>query len=214
MPRSTETSLLPGFATARSGLPSAFRSPMATDLRSDPTAKLAAGLKAPVPIPKRTETLLLSRFATARSGLPSPLRSPMATERGRVPTAKLAAGSKAPAPLPRRTETLLLVWFATARSGLPSPLRSPMARESGFVPAAKIVAGAEGAGAGAQEGRDVVAEMIRHGQVELAVAVEVADGDGLRVRPHCQVRGGAEGHRLSQTDSDGEKGRYANSNEP
>ena len=83
--------------------------------------------------------------------------------------------------------------FATARSGLPSPLRSPIATEAGHDPTSKLVAEAEGAGAIAEEDRDVGAALIHHGQVGLAIAIEVPDGDGVRVYPRGEVGGGVEG---------------------
>ena len=85
--RKTDTlPTLLSFATARSGLPSPSRSPMATDCGAVPVAKstLAAKLLA-VMLPlaevlRNIDTLLAPEFATARSGLPSPSKSPMATE--------------------------------------------------------------------------------------------------------------------------------------
>lgn len=47
-----ETLLLTSFATARSGFPSPFRSPMATMMGLDPTVKFVAAPKEPVPSPK------------------------------------------------------------------------------------------------------------------------------------------------------------------
>ena len=86
----------PEFATARSSLPSPLKSPTATAKGPDPTAKLVAAPKLPVPVPSRTPMLLDVKllFPTARSSLPSPLKSPSATERGFVPAAKLLAAVK------------------------------------------------------------------------------------------------------------------------
>ena len=56
--------------------------------------------------------------------------------------------------------------------------------------------------------------IIRHGQVGLAIAIEIPDRNGERVRPHVEVGGGVEGHRLSETDGDREKGRQADRKEP
>src|SRR5438105_10601424 len=120
-------------ATARSCLPSALKSPTATENGPVSAAKLVAALKLPTPSPNRTDTLLEARFATTRSCLPSPLKSPMATDQELLPAAKLVAALKLPAPSPNRTETLplaLLPALATARSCSPSPLKSPTAADS------------------------------------------------------------------------------------
>ena len=70
------------FATARSGLPSPFRSPIATEKGRAPVAIVELGRKVPSPLLSSTETVSAPRFAVARSGLPSPFRSPIATESG------------------------------------------------------------------------------------------------------------------------------------
>ena len=49
-PRRMETLLLPQFATARSGFPSPFRSPIEPDCGKVPTAKFVAGLKEIEPV--------------------------------------------------------------------------------------------------------------------------------------------------------------------
>ena len=84
-PSSTETVLEALFAVARSGLPSPFRSPIATDQGWLPVPKSACTPKVPSPFPISTETEFPEFgngrvFATARSGLPSAFRSPIATE--------------------------------------------------------------------------------------------------------------------------------------
>ena len=73
------------FATARSGLPSPFRSPRATDAGRVPVGKSVLSVKAGVDAPgaaafSRTDTEEAKWFATTRSDLPSPSRSPTATE--------------------------------------------------------------------------------------------------------------------------------------
>ncbi len=57
---STETVLAPEseFATAKSVLPSPFKSPAATEKGRDPTVILVLPEKPPKPFPKRMETLL------------------------------------------------------------------------------------------------------------------------------------------------------------
>ena len=153
--RKTETEFDWEFATARSGLPSPSRSPMATDrgfapvVKSTLAEKLFASMVPLVEVLRKTETEFATEtlFATARSALPSPSRSPMATDRGLVPVVKSTLAEKLPETmLPlvevlRKTETefppVPLSEFATARSGLPSPSRSPMATEAGVVPVVK-----------------------------------------------------------------------------
>src|ERR1039458_8585734 len=70
------------FATARSGLPSPLKSPIATELGYAPTAKglPEAAVNPPDPLPNSTVKSLLFRVATARAGLASPLTSPPPTE--------------------------------------------------------------------------------------------------------------------------------------
>ncbi len=81
----TETLLEEMFATAKSGLPSPFRSPIETDRGLVPVVKSVLEEKEGVELPgvvkfKNTETLLELKFDTAKSGLPSPFRSPIETE--------------------------------------------------------------------------------------------------------------------------------------
>jgi len=57
----------PGFAAARSSLPSPLKSPIATDDTLAPATKLIAAWNVPSPFPSRTETLLEPLLATARS---------------------------------------------------------------------------------------------------------------------------------------------------
>lgn len=106
--RRMETLALAQFATARSGFPSPFRSPMAMECGLVPTAKFVAAPNEPVPVPRRMETSLPNSFATARSGLPSPFKSLMATENGPTPATKFVAAPNVPVPVPRRMETLAL----------------------------------------------------------------------------------------------------------
>src|SRR5437588_465048 len=75
---STETLPELPSATARSGLPSPFRSPIATDLGTLSAANVAAALKdgvtALLPVPLSSTETTPDISATARSGLPSPFR--------------------------------------------------------------------------------------------------------------------------------------------
>src|SRR5437763_961032 len=91
---STETSLEAPSATARSGLPSPFRSPIATEMGWLWAPKLTAELKESVfeltVVFSNTETSAVPALATARSGLPSPFMSPMATDSGRLWAPKFA----------------------------------------------------------------------------------------------------------------------------
>src|SRR5439155_5939236 len=80
LPSTTETVFELPLATARSGLPSPFRSPIATELGPLPVPKSVFAPKLPSPLPSSAETVLAKLFATAKSGLPSPFTSPIATE--------------------------------------------------------------------------------------------------------------------------------------
>ena len=140
---STDTVPENWFATARSGLPSPLRSPIATDTGPESTGIWGVRMKPPLPLPSSTDTVPEVWLATTRSGLPSPLRSPIATDTGRRPTGKSVAGPKPPLPLLSSTDTVLEMMLATTRSGLPSPLRSPSATDTGGVPSEKLAAAAK-----------------------------------------------------------------------
>ena len=73
------------FATARSSLPSRFRSPTATCHGVSPTAKSVCAPNVPSPFPSSTDTVFEPMFVTARSGLPSRFRSATATAQGVAP---------------------------------------------------------------------------------------------------------------------------------
>src|SRR5207237_1206893 len=83
------TLLEPALAVARSGVPSWFKSPTATEVGLTPTAtgELLGCENPPAPSPRRIVTLLEVELALARSGLPSRSKSPTATEKGPLPTA-------------------------------------------------------------------------------------------------------------------------------
>src|SRR6185437_3036832 len=147
--RNTDTVLLPLLATARSGLPSPSRSPIATLTGTLPVAKSTLAVKEAtvmeplLAILRKTDSVLSLKLATARSGLPSPSKSPIATLSGSLPVTKSTLAAKDEAvmePLAdvlRNIDTVLLLWLTTARSGLPSPSRSPIATLTGVVPVAK-----------------------------------------------------------------------------
>ena len=76
------------FAVARSGLPSPFRSPIATESGPASRCVVALGLEAAVAaVQEHGDGVRVDEFAVARSGLPSPFRSPIATESGPLPVA-------------------------------------------------------------------------------------------------------------------------------
>ena len=80
-------------AIARSGLPSPFKSPIATEKGSVPTVTsdllAKVGVKAPgVVVLSKIDVVLEFAFAVTRSGFPSPFRSPIATPRGPTPVVK------------------------------------------------------------------------------------------------------------------------------
>src|SRR5437870_1055082 len=144
---STDTVLENSFATARSSLPSPFRSPTVTDTGLAPVAKSCLVAKLGVAAPgsvvlSSTDTVSELKFATARSSLPSPFRSPIATDAGAVPVAKSWWAAKLGVAAPgavvlSSTDTMPELLFATARSNLPSPFRSPTVTNTGLLPALK-----------------------------------------------------------------------------
>src|SRR5207244_11293179 len=80
-----ETVCDPTLPASGLGLPSPFRSPIATEVGPLPVPKSVFTPKLPSPLPSSTETVLEPASATARSGLPSPFRSLIATETGPSP---------------------------------------------------------------------------------------------------------------------------------
>ena len=84
---------------------------------------------------------------------------------------------KLPVPVPSRIETVSPLAFATARSSLPSPLKSPTATEFGLAARAEVGLRPKAARARAQQNRDGVAITVRHRQIELAIAIEIAHRD-------------------------------------
>ncbi len=195
--------LAPLFAVTTSSLPSPLTSPTATDHGAVPVAKSVLAPKPPVPLPSSTLTVLSLTFDVARSSLPSPLTSPTATWYGLAPVAKSVLAPKPPVPLPSSTLTVLAPWFAVTRSSLPSPLKSPTATDLGSRPVAIVGLGAEAAGAVAEQHADRVGADVGRHQVELAVAVEVADGHEGRLGAGGEVGlGGEAAETVAQQHAD------------
>ena len=84
---------------------------------------------------------------------------------------------KLPVPVPSRIETVALLRFATARSSLPSPLKSPTATETGALPVPKSVFAPKLPVPVPSRIETVVLFMVRHRQIELAIAIEIAHRD-------------------------------------
>ena len=89
-----------------------------------------------------------------------------------------------PLPLPKRMPTVPVPEFTTARSALPSPLKSPTAMRLRASPIRLATpwgswSAPESAAAIAQEDAYRASVAVGDGQVELAVAVEVGDGQGV-----------------------------------
>ncbi len=147
--KNTETLLELMFATAKSGRPSPFRSPIETEMGLVPVVKSVLEEKEGVELPgvvkfRNTETVLEMRLAATKSGLPSPFRSPIETEMGLVPVVKSVLEEKEGVELPgvvkfKNTEILVELMFATAKSGRPSPFRSPIETDLGESPVVKSV---------------------------------------------------------------------------
>jgi hypothetical protein len=104
-------------------LPSALKSPTATDVGLEPVLMPAGAWKVPSPLPSRT--LTSPALAVARSMLPSPLKSPAPSDWGLLPVAEVRGAAKVPSPVPRSTLTVLSPVFVTARSGKGSLLKCP-----------------------------------------------------------------------------------------
>ena len=150
---STETVSSCGFATIRSGLPSALTSAAVTEADCNHASKTCAEAKLAVVAPgtvllSNVETVPVQPFATITSGLPSPLRSAAVTEPGAQSgddigdVLKMAAGSKlnvvAPGAVLFRNTEIVPCWsvaetirLAVTRSGRPSPLKSAVVTDVG-----------------------------------------------------------------------------------
>ena len=130
LPRSMLTP--PLSATARSSLPSPFRSPVASPIGRCPVVNcIPLSLSVPSPFPKSTPTLLPLEFVTrATSTLPSLLKSPAADESASVPPpSKSRRAMKPPSPSPISTSTAPRVkkYCVPTMSNLLSPFTSTAA---------------------------------------------------------------------------------------
>src|SRR5262249_27970035 len=141
-------------ATARSALPSPFKSAIATEIGLPAQAKSTwvanDGVAARGAVVfNSTDTLAERLSATARSSRPSLLRSPIATKTGfgplTLPMVKSTFGAKIGIVAPggvvfSSTDTVPACELLTTRSGLPSLLRSPTATELVFGKTAGVAA--------------------------------------------------------------------------
>ena len=116
---------------------------------------------------------------------PSSLKSAATIDDAPLPGGKATVKGcwNVPSPLPGRMVTLSEPWLTTARPRLPLPVKSPVATAAVVV--ADRVGGRylEGAVALAQEHGDVGGAEVSRGQVEAAVAVEIARDEIDRGRP-------------------------------
>ena len=131
---------------------------------------------AKVPLPSLIQTVLGSpkEFATIASRSPSPSRSPRATDSQKLYPSACPESVKVP--VPSLVQTVLgWILFTNMASRSPSPSRSPRATGRLFLGHLFVVG--EGAGAIVDPDGVGVGEVRDHG-VEVAVTVEVAEGDG------------------------------------
>src|ERR1051325_3231317 len=131
---STEIVFEPPFATTRSGRPSPFKSPGATENGESPVPQSVFGPNLPAPVPSNTETVFANEFASARSAFPSPFRSAITTETGSLPVANSPRPEMVPSPSPSSVGTVLDFSFAPALSRSPSPARPPSPPAGGATP--------------------------------------------------------------------------------
>src|SRR2546426_491253 len=144
---STDTVAELPFATARSSLPSPFRSPTVTDRGKAPVAKSCLAAKLGVAAPgavvlSSTDTVLAAKFATARSSLPSTFTSPTVTDAGMLPVAKSCLAAKLGVAAPgavvlSSTDTVLVFFNDTASSEIYSLSLPDALPDSGKAPVAK-----------------------------------------------------------------------------
>ena len=130
--------------------------------------------------------------ATARSVRPSSLKSAATIDVAPLPCGKATVKGcwNVPSPLPGRMVTLSEPSLTTARPRLPLPVKSPVATADVPLPTTVGDRFLEGAVAFAQEHGDVAGADVPRGQVEAAVAVEIARDDRLRrlTPPPCASR--------------------------
>ena len=113
------------------------------------------------------------------------------SELGRCPASKCLAVLKVPLPLPSSTLMLSLSRLATTRSCFAVAVEVRDAQRHRSSADREVHRGLEGAVAVAQQHADGVAPGVGHGQVELAVAVEVPHRHGARRGPGGEVDGAA-----------------------
>ena len=188
LPSSTDTVLELEFATARSGFPSPFRSPIATETGLLPVAKsvFAPNLAVAVAEQHRHRVGAASspppgRACRRRSGP----RSPPSGERS--PSRSRSSPRSGPSPLPSSTDTVLAPSSpppgrASRRRSSP---RSPPSRDC--VPVAKSVFAPKVPSPLPSSTDTVLESVVRHRQVGLAVPVQVPDRHGAGTAPGREV---------------------------
>ena len=116
-------------ARARSGIPSALKSPVRINAGLGMPGESIAAWKPPLPSPRTSE--IPCSVPTARSGMPSPSKSAAArADASRFRISRLEANSPSPVPGIQRTPSAV----AKAMSGWPSRSKSAVASASGFPP--------------------------------------------------------------------------------
>ena len=122
---------------------------------------------------------------TARSVRPSLLKSAATMDVAPLPGGKATVKGcwNVPSPLPGRMVTLSEPWLTTATPRLPLPVKSPVATAAAALPTTLPGGSSKRAVALAQEDRDVGGADVSRGQVEAAVAVEIARDEVDRGRP-------------------------------
>ena len=206
LPSRTTASCRSPFAVTTSSLPSPLRSPSSDAMRADvdrvggqggrEAAVAVAQQHLDVP-PWPSSTSIIDVEVTTRSMLPSALKSPAATGDGRtdadVDVERGLEGAIAVAQQDARRRPA----DRDARSRLPSLLKSATASERGPMPAPEVRGGAEAAVAVAEQHADGAVVVVRRGQVEMAVVVEVGRHHRLGVRADGETRGRAEAEQAA-----------------
>ena len=176
-----------------------WRSRRPGPIRSEPRKAIAPARMSRRPAEQNSDVAgcAVDRIRTTRSGMPSPLKSPTASENGAgrgVEAALRLEGAVAPAQQDRDVAGVVVrdhdVGDAVAVEDRRSPARGGNweARDRGLAAGdegadGELAGSLEGAVAVAQQHADRVRQRVGDDQVELAVAVEVGQGDLRRPRP-------------------------------
>ena len=158
---------------------------------------VARACRVPSPLPRNTETVWLRPLAVATSSLPSRLKSPVITQTGNDPGKSLQV-LNVPSPFPSRIETDLSSGEGEIQTAVAVEVASGYRNRLGS--GREVNVGLKRAVTIAEKDRNSTGTEVRHGQVELAVAVEVAVTMPSGMLPARSQRASGRSHLRCQAE--------------